>query len=101
MGEGWNELKLLFPSETGVPLSPSNLLRHFRLLLTIAGLPSVRLQDLRHTCATLLGEHVSDRVIAALLGHTPGTVTARYAKVKLPQMRQALETLYQELTRPD
>jgi integrase len=99
--EGWNELGLLFPSETGVALSPSNLLRHFRLLLKIAGLPSVRLHDLRHTCATLLGERVSDRVIAAILGHTPGTVTARYAKVKLPQMRQALETLYEELTKPD
>jgi len=98
MGEGWNELGLLFPSETGMPLSPSNLLRHFRLLLTIAGLARVRLHDLRHTCATLLGEQVSDRVIAAILGHTPGTVTARYAKVKLPQMREALETLYRALT---
>jgi hypothetical protein len=37
-------------------------------------------------------------VIAAILGHTPGTVTARYAKVKLPQMREALEALYLELT---
>jgi integrase len=101
MGEGWNELGLLFPSETGMPLSPSNLLRHFRLLLTIAGLARVRLHDLRHTCATLLGERVSERVIAAILGHTPGTVTARYAKVTLSQMREALEALYQELTKPD
>jgi hypothetical protein len=47
---------------------------------------------------TLLGERVSDRVIAAILGHTPGTVTARYAKVTLTQMREALEGLYVELT---
>jgi integrase len=97
-GEGWNELGLIFPSETGGPVSPSNLLRQFRLLLIIAGLDRVRLHDLRHTCATLLGERVSDRVIAAILGHTPGTVTARYAKVKLPQMREALSELYRELT---
>jgi len=101
MGAPWNERDLIFPTETGAPVSPSNLLRHYRLLLRCAGLPSVRLHDLRHTCATLLGERIGDRVIAAILGHTPGTVTARYAKVTLPQMREALESLYQELTRVD
>jgi integrase len=97
MGATWNERDLVFPTETGLPPSPSNILRHFRLLLVCAGLEHVRLHDLRHTCATLLGERISDRVIAAVLGHTPGTVTARYAKVKLPQMREALEALYREL----
>ena len=101
MGAGWNERALVFPTETGLPVSPSNLLRHFRLLLTCAGLTHLRLHDLRHTCATLLGERVGDRVIAAILGHTPGTVTARYAKVTLTQMREALEGLYQELTDVD
>lgn len=101
MGTGWNDRDLVFPTETGFPPSPSNILRHFRLLLTCAGLPSVRLHDLRHTCATLLGERVGDRVIAAILGHTPGTVTARYAKVTLTQMREAIEALYQELTGVD
>jgi integrase len=100
-GAGWNERELIFPTETGAPVSPSNLLRHYRLLLTCAGLPSVRLHDLRHTCATLLGERIGDRVIAAILGHTPGTVTARYAKVTLTQMREALEGLYRELTGAD
>jgi integrase len=101
MGAGWNERELIFPTETGAPVSPSNLLRHYRLLLSCAGLPSVRLHDLRHTCATLLGERIGDRVIAAILGHTPGTVTARYAKVTLTQMREALEGLYRELTGAD
>jgi integrase len=101
VGGGWNERELIFPAETGAPVSPSNLLRQFRLLLVIAGLEHIRLHDLRHTCATLLGERVGDRVIAAILGHTPGTVTARYARVKLPQMREALEVLYLELTGAD
>jgi len=42
VGEGWNERGQIFPSETGMPLSPSNLLRHFRLLLTCAGLEPIR-----------------------------------------------------------
>lgn len=101
MGSGWNERGLIFVTENGTPVSPSNLLRHYQMLLACAGQGPLRLHDLRHTCATLLGERTSDRVIAAILGHTPGTVTARYAKVTLSQMREALEGLYQELTAAD
>jgi integrase len=101
MGPDWNKRGLIFATDTGGPVSPSNLLRHYRMLLKCAGLASLRLHDLRHTCATLLGERTSDRVIAAILGHTPGTVTARYAKVTLTQTREALEGLYAELTAAD
>jgi integrase len=99
MGDEWKQSDLVFPSETGGPLNPPNLNRHFAAVLACAGLRRIRLHDLRHTCATLLGERSSDRVIAAILGHTPGTVTARYAKVTLSQMREALDIHYAELTR--
>jgi integrase len=101
MGAGWNERKLVFVTENGTPVGPSNLARHFRLLLVCAGQSPLRLHDLRHTCATFLGERTSDRVISAILGHTPATVTAHYAKVTLGQMREALESLYQMLTEED
>lgn len=101
MGQGWNEHNLIFPTEAGTAVGPSNLVRHFGLLLGCATLPHIRLHDLRHTCATLLGERISDRIIAAILGHTPGTVTARYAKTTLGQMREAVEALYLELTKAD
>jgi integrase len=101
LGATWKDGGLIFAGETGAPILPSNLHRHFHLLLERAGLGSIRLHDLRHTCATLLGERTSDRVIAAILGHTPGTVTARYAKVTLSQMREALDAHYAELTRAD
>ncbi|GAB4440548.1 MAG: hypothetical protein OHK0015_36710 [Chloroflexi bacterium OHK40] len=101
MGSGWNERGLIFVTKNGTPVSPPNLLRHYRMLLACAGQGPLRLHDLRHTCATLLGERTSDRLIAAILGHTPGTVTARYTKVTLSQMREALEGLYQELTAAD
>ena len=42
-------------------MSGTNLTRrHFKLQLKKAGLPAIRLQDLRHTCATILlmvGKH--------------------------------------------
>lgn len=101
MGSGWNERGMVFVTENGTPVSPSNLARHYRMLLACAGQGPLRLHDLRHTCATLLGERTSDRVISAILGHTPGTVTARYARVKLPQLREALDALYLALTGAD
>ncbi len=100
-GAAWKHPDLIFPSETGGPLHPPNLHRHYHVLLACAGLGHMRLHDLRHTCATLLGERASDRVIAAVLGHTPSTVTARYAKVTLSQLREALDAHYAELTRAD
>jgi integrase len=44
--------------------------RHFKPLLKTAGLPAIRLHDLRHTCATILlvaGKH--PKYVQELLGH--------------------------------
>jgi integrase len=100
-GDAWKDQGLIFASESGLPMQPTNLHRHYQGVLASAGLSDVRLHDLRHTCATLLGERTSDRVIAAILGHTPGTITAHYAKVTLAQMRVALDAHYVELTAGD
>jgi integrase len=51
----WEDHGLVFATRTGTPMNPSNLrTRPFRPLLERAGLPRIRFQDLRHTCATLL-----------------------------------------------
>jgi hypothetical protein len=51
----WEDHGLVFTTETGSPINPSNLRqRSFAPLLKKAGLPHVRFHDLRHTCATLL-----------------------------------------------
>jgi integrase len=100
-GASWHDHDLIVPSELGTPLGPSNIHRQYRTVLPAAGLPHIRIHDLRHTCATLLGDLTSDRIISAILGHTPGSITAKYAKVTIAQMREALDTLYQRLTAPD
>jgi integrase len=44
---------LLFPSRAGTPISPRNLVRQFKELLTDAELPgTIRFYDLRHTAAS-------------------------------------------------
>jgi integrase len=53
-GSRWQEFNLVFPSALGTPMEPTNLIRRFKKLLKIAGLPDIRIHDLRHTSATLL-----------------------------------------------
>jgi integrase len=55
LGSLWQDNRLVFPTTTGTTMSGTNLLgRHFKPLLKKAGLPAIRLHDLRHTCATIL-----------------------------------------------
>lgn len=92
----WQEHGLIFPSERGTPLQPRNLSRHYKATLEAAGLPSIRFHDLRHTCATLLGEFAPEHVISALLGHSSANVTRQYARATMQAMRQAVEQLERE-----
>jgi len=48
-GEGWNAAGLVFCSENGTPLDPSNLGLQFDRLLKRAELPDIRFHDMRHT----------------------------------------------------
>ena len=70
--EGW-----VFAHEDGEPLSPSYLTHKFNDLVEEAGLPPVRLHDLRHGAATLMllaGEEL--KTIADQLGHSSVVLTA-------------------------
>jgi integrase len=75
-GDHWQEANLIFPSTLGTPMDPRNLLRDFKELLKVAGLPTIRFHDLRHTAATLMlrqGVHV--KVVQERLGHASITLT--------------------------
>src|SRR3546814_3859467 len=52
-GEAWTDSGLVFTREDGTPLHPQTALWHLRRLSRAAGVPEVRLHDLRHTHATL------------------------------------------------
>ena len=53
-GNGWRDNDLVFPSRIGTPYDPLNLLKDFKIVLTRAGLPNMRIHDLRHSSITLL-----------------------------------------------
>ncbi|WP_239382131.1 site-specific integrase, partial [Frankia sp. CIT1] len=88
-GPGWTDHDLVFASTVGTPLDPRNVNRWFTVIRTAAGLPWVRLHDLRHAFATLLvAEGVPMRVIMELLGHSTINLTMNtYAHV-LPEAQE-------------
>ncbi|MEW6233647.1 MAG: site-specific integrase, partial [Chloroflexota bacterium] len=81
---------LVFANEDGTPADPWNIVkRHFKPLLKNAGLPDIRLYDLRHTCATLLlvaGEN--PKIVSERLGHASVTMTLDTYSHVLPDMQE-------------
>jgi integrase len=73
----WQDHSLVFPSSVGTPKSQRNLNREFKAAAKRAGLPeTVRLYDLRHTCATLLlSRNVHPKYVQELLGHASIALT--------------------------
>jgi len=73
------------------------LAKHFRSILEVAGLPRIRLYDLRHTAATLaLAVGVSPKVVSEQLGHASTAFTLdTYARV-LPHMQGEAATKWRQ-----
>jgi integrase len=90
-GEEYQNHDLVFATGDGTPLLLRNIIRrHFRPTLKRAGLPeTLRLYDLRHTCATLmLSAGVHPKVASERLGHSSVTLTMDVYSHVLPSMQQ-------------
>jgi integrase len=99
-GDDYQDQGLIFPSRKGTPMNARNLTaRSFKPLLKRAGLPDIRLHDLRHTCATLmLCEGVHIKLVQELLGHATISITLDTYSHLLPSMgneaARAMERLF-------
>lgn len=80
---------LVFTSRLGGPIHESRfVVRHFKPLLRLAGLPDIRLYDLRHTAATLaLSAGVSPKIVSEQLGHASVAFTLEVYSHVLPHMQ--------------
>jgi integrase len=89
-GERWNEQGFVFTNAEGGPLDGHNLSsRHLRRILKEAGLPQIRLYDLRHTAATLaLSAGVPVKVVSEMLGHSSVALTLDVYSHVLPHMQE-------------
>ena len=76
-GEAWNGGGLVFTRDDGSTLRPEYVTRHFQNLAAAAGLPVIRLHDLRHTNASLaLSAGVPLKIVSERLGHSQTAITA-------------------------
>jgi integrase len=67
---------LVFPDETGRPLHPDRLRTAFERVVRRSDLPAIRLQDLRHSYATLaLKAGVHPKFVSERLGHATVAIT--------------------------
>ena len=88
LGDLYRDQGLVFTTEVGTPINPTNLRkRSFAPLLERAGLPSIRFHDLRHMCATLLlSRNVHPKYVQELLGHATIAITLDTYSHMLPGM---------------
>jgi integrase len=76
LGADYSGHGLVFARPDGTPLHPDSTSKRFRRLVANAGLPAIRLHDLRHTWATLaLEAGVHPKVVQERLGHSNVSIT--------------------------
>lgn len=88
-GSDWQDtVGRIFTDAIGRPLSPHLVSTEFQRQRRAAGIPKVRLHDLRHSAATLLlAEGVPLAVISDWLGHAGIAVTMQHYAAVVPELR--------------
>ena len=78
-GQAHADTDLVAVDELGCPIRPEMFGHRFAKITKAAGLPVIRLHDLRHTAASLMHDSgtVSLRTLAAMLGHADPAFTLR------------------------
>jgi integrase len=92
IGCEWNPL---FPSDIGTHTEPRTVNRQFSMLLKQAGLPNIRVHDMRHTAASLmLGQGIPVNIVSKILGHSNPSITYNiYSHIMSDQQEDAMEKM--------
>lgn len=97
-GERWRERGLVFCNTYGEYINPDILLAQFHRLLEKAGLPRMRLHDLRHSAATiLLRSKTHPKLVQEMLGHSSIDVTLDIYSHSMPSMQEDIAEQWNEL----
>jgi integrase len=99
-GEAWVDRGLVFDNGLGGYVEPSELSHALRRAATKAGVPDLRLHDLRHSFATtLLAAGVHPKIASEALGHATIAITLDTYSHVLPGMgdvaAQAIQSAYE------
>lgn len=86
--------RLVTVNAVGEPMHPDAYSDRFARLVTEAGLPMIRLHDMRHTALSLLLEQgVPVSVVARIAGHDPSVTMRTYAHAADDATRRAVDAL--------
>lgn len=97
VGVAYEDADLVFANPFGRHIHPNTLAASFARLTRAAGVPKIRLHDLRHTSATLLlAEGVNAKVVAERLGHTDVALTLRIYSHVTAHMQSAAATALED-----
>jgi integrase len=98
--ERWRESGYVCTTEIGTPLNYRSIPRHFHKLVAQAGVPDMRVYDLRHTATSLMIDAGADiKAASEALGHSDPRITMRvYRHVRGDQRAQAINLLAGALT---
>ena len=78
---------LIFTTGTGTPIAPRNFVREFKKCLLSAGLPDIRVHDLRHSHASLLlASGVNPKLVQERLGHASVSLTLNLYSHTIPSL---------------
>jgi integrase len=101
----WNDCDLVFPAQTGGPVDPARVNTALHNDLHKAGLPRLRVNDLRHSTATLLlDEGTHPKIVQDLLGHSTIAMTLDLYSQVTPRLQDEATAKLQQMlfdTGPD
>jgi integrase len=80
---------LIFTTSAGTPIYPRNFIRHFKSKLQEAGLPDIRVHDLRHSHASLLlASGINPKLVQERLGHSSIALTLDTYSHVIPSLQE-------------
>ena len=102
LGVAWHDHDLVFAAANGGPINPSNLRRDFLTSVERAGVPPIRIHDLRHTHVTVaLRSGAPLKAVAEAIGHADTRLTlSTYTHVLPAQRREVADKVSEALFGP-
>jgi len=98
LGKTLTEKDFVFAHPDGTAWDPSTITHAFKNIIRKAGLPRVRLHDLRHTHATLmLKAGVHPKIVSERLGHTNIGITLDTYSHVVPGLQQAAVKCFDDM----
>jgi len=97
LGIDWSESDYVFSQADGRPFFPEKVSQAFASVIKDAGLPHIRLHDLRHTHATMMMQQgVNPKIVSERLGHASVVITLDTYSHVLPGIQEEAALRFEE-----